>query len=397
MRFLTILGIICFFSLSLNAQIRVLNDEKKWIILMPDGSWHYDEAEKKETKVEPSGAATIKSKSQELPVKVESPVSTPSTKVVIVDGVEKNIPNSSTKKDTLPSPPAGMEYRTIMVDGVEKSILVQSSKKIEVPLEIKPKTPSTEPNKTAFEELGTPVPPLKSDSTVTPKAVTEVHEGSEFLTPEEEYRLKAAATQAGTAQNDNIKIKPEKVKSKKQPKPEKVVVKEVKKPKAAAAGCELTVNEIDEFTGKEKKSTKSRVFFTHTPEAAKKYMRSEDYLTCTGYLSRVGAYKTLNLTIVVDSPYGQTEYGEISNNSSLMIRMIDGSTVELYCDKGDAGHVDKIKNQTIYNIFYILESSFEAQLKRGEVSRARLVWSVGFEDYELYNLDFFTEQLGCIN
>ncbi|MEY4925928.1 MAG: hypothetical protein RI894_364 [Bacteroidota bacterium] len=390
---------------------------------MHDGSWHYDEADKKEAAAPPAppqrastpistppATPSIASKSEALPIKANTAVASTKNQTIIVDGVEKIVPTGAdplkiaSKKDTVPAPPVGMEYRTILVDGVEKSILVQTAKKNETPKTPpvkKPETPVSPPNteekKTAFEELGTVIPPARIDTSIAPQALAEVREGADFLTPEEEYRLKAAATQAGTKQDENIKIKTEKVKQKKQPKPEKAVVKEVKKPKAAAAGCELVVNEIDEFTGKEKKSTKARVFFTHTPEAAKKYMRSDDYLTCTGYLSRVGAYKTLSLTIVVDTPFGQSEYGEISTNSSLMIRMIDGTTVELYCDKGDAGHVDKIKNQTIYNVFYILESSFEAQLKRGEVSRARLVWSVGFEDYELYNLDFFTEQFGCIN
>ncbi len=421
MRILSILGILCFFSLSINAQIRVLNDEKKWIILMPDGSWHYDEPEKKAT---PTPAETMPPANTNLPAaasqttEIKNPVTpknvevkqteivgktmptneppkasvvVPATKVIVVDGVEKIVPNDVIKKDTLPKPPAGMEYKVIIVDGVEKAILVQSAKSMAE----KPKTVEKEGNP-SFEGMGTIIPNPPNDST---KAVVRT-DGSEQLTPEDEYRLKTSATQAGTKQDENIKIKPEKVKPKKQgklEKPEKVVVKEVKKPKPAANGCDLAVNEIDEFTGKERKSTKARVFFTHTPEAAKKYMRADDYLTCSGYLSRVGSYKTLTLNITIDTPYGQTEYGEIGMASMLVIRMIDGSTVELYCDKGDPGHIDKIKNQTTYTVLYIMESGAESALRKGEVSRARLVWSVGFEDYELYNLDFFKEQLGCIN
>lgn len=403
-RFLITLSFIaCFLaaSISSSAQIRVLNEEKKWIILMPNGSWHYEDAEAKKTETSPAATNTPTEPIVKTSVQVAAASEKDSLpaapkgmeyRTILVDGIEKQILVETKKaektqavaekvelkqvptRDTLPPP--NMEYKTISVDGVEKQILVQKN-----------------PN---FENLGTPIPP--PDSTLTKKGVAEVREGDEFLTPDEEYRLKAAATQAGTKQDENVK--PEKVKNPKKgkpEKPEKVVAKPIKKPRPAAAGCELVTNEIDEFTGKEKKATKTRPFFTFTPDAAKKYMRAEDYLTCSGYLARVGSYKTLNLIITIDSPYGQAEYGEIAPNSSLLIRMIDGSTVELYCDKGDVGRVDKIKNQTTYSVFYILEPSFEAQLKRGEVSRARLVWSAGSEDYELYNLDFFTEQLNCIN
>ncbi len=412
MRILSILGILCFFSLTLNAQIRVLNEEKKWIILMPDGSWHYDEVEKTTPPANAGKASEavpqtteIKKTPETKPIETKTVIkSTPipespkqptisTTKTIVVDGVEKIVPNDVIKKDTLPKPPTGMEYKIIIVDGIEKAILVQSAKSMA-------ETPKKTDEKDApqsFEGMGTIIP---ADTT---KPIAKTGDGSELLTPEEEYRLKAAATQAGTKQDENIKIKPDKNKPKKTKegkanveKPEKAVVKEVKKAKPAAAGCDLAVNEIDEFTGKERKQTKARVFFTHTPEAAKKYMRADDYLTCSGFLSRVGPYKTLTLNITIDTPFGQSEYGEIGIASMLIIRMIDGSTVELYCDKGDPGHVDKIKNQTTYTVIYIMENSAEAALRKGEVSRARLVWSVGFEDYELYNLDFFKEQLGCI-
>ena len=34
---------VLFTPVLIHAQIRVMNEEKKWIILMPDGSYHYEQ------------------------------------------------------------------------------------------------------------------------------------------------------------------------------------------------------------------------------------------------------------------------------------------------------------------------------------------------------------------
>ena len=311
------------------AQARVFRTEdQRWIVLLPDGAWRYDDTPADTIRVTTTKTATTVPTAVPIPEKAAAPKITEPTR-------EPNIAIDSTKP-------------TVNIDP---------------------------------------------------------REGAEFLTPEEEARLKAAAAQSETQRDAaNLEKTPKKEKKEKIPKkttkevvtvaPKKITKKQ---PKAPPPSCDLLINEIDEFTGQEKKITKERQFFAFTPEAARKYMRADDYLKCDGHLSRIGSYKTLHLTFTIDSQYGQSEYGEIGDNSSLIIKLIDGSTVELTCDKGDMGRVDKIKSQTIYSVFYIMDPSFERQLQKGEVSRVRVVWSVGFEDYEVYDLDFFKEQFKCID
>jgi hypothetical protein len=389
-RFYLLFCLFCCLSANIYAQTtRVKNEEGRWILLnTQSGSWTYeDDAPKAEPPAQsvdiprPTVTTTVETPAQPV-IKNDTP---DGMRTIIVDGTPTLVP---IEKTVVPPPPAP----------------VAVPKSVDVPL---PKPTSA----TILEQMSVPVPQdtsiiVATDSTKKATGTQGSDQvGSEFGTPEDEYRTKAAAAGATTKQDDALgsmrkkeakKKKEEKNTAEKAP---KVVEKpkKAKKTKEMPSYCNLITDEVDEFTGKEKKIGKPLTLFSFTPEAARKYMRSDDYLTCTANFSRIGSFKTLNLTIVVDSQFGQSEYGTIEDGSSLIIKMIDGSTVELVCDKGDVGRVDKIHNQTIYNVFYIVESSFERQLNGGEASRVRLVWSVGFEDYELYDVDFFTHHIKCIN
>lgn len=377
------LSILFFIVLFCNVQTafaqasRLKNAEGRWILLNTQtGSWIYeDDAPKPET----------------IPIVAKND-SVPDTNAAIdIMRPAVTAPSSVPTESPIKTVAEGMH--TIIVDGVEMTVPIQKT------AASSPVVVAASPPPAVAQQI------IRKDTSTAPidtlKKVVSEQVGSEFATPEDEYRTKAASAGATTKQDDALTSARKNQKNKKETKSKKdekveETPKKAKKVKEAPSYCTLMTNEVDEFTGKEKKIGKPITLFTHTPEAARKFMRSDDYLNCSANFSRIGSFKTLHLTITVDSQFGQSEYGTIEDNSALIIKMIDGSTVELVCDKGDQGRVDKIKNQTIYNVFYIVESSFERQLNGGEASKVRLVWSVGFEDYELYDVDFFTRQIKCV-
>jgi hypothetical protein len=404
---ITLLTFVFMCITSVSAQTtRVKNDQGRWILIdNKNGSWKYEEDVLKKDTIAPVGTVDIPRPAVSVPALVvpETPPQ-PTTQKIIVDGVEMIVPIEMPKTAASAGIPPPVVIAPPVIVPPPAPVVVPAPKAVEIPKEV-----VTESVKEAPYIPGSVAVPIRKDTNIvqidTTKKAPNDAVGSEFATPEDEYRTKAAAAGASTKQDDALNSarvkKPKKEKKdkktaetepEKQNKPQKP-----KKVKQMPSYCALQIDEIDEFTGKEKKIGKPITLFSFTPEAARKYMRSEDYLSCTANFSRIGAYKTLHLTITIDSQFGQSEYGSIADHSSLIIKMIDGSTVELYCDKGDVGRVDKIKNQTIYSVFYIVEPSFERQLNNGEASRVRLVWSVGFEDYELYDVDFFTKQITCIN
>lgn len=88
-------------------------------------------------------------------------------------------------------------------------------------------------------------------------------------------------------------------------------------------------NTVDKFTGNIVRQLQPEIFFTYTNADYKKYMRGKEYLTCEAYVAAIGATRTLNLRFILDSPYGNADYGGIDRSTLLLIRLINGETVSL--------------------------------------------------------------------
>ena len=161
--------------------------------------------------------------------------------------------------------------------------------------------------------------------------------------------------------------------------------------------CNFTYNTRDAMTGQTKKALEPRYFFGYTEDELKEFMQGEDFLVCTGFLSEVTGVKTLNLTFTMDSPYARDEYGSIQAGSQVIIRTLSGETINLLSEKYDSGSVSNRTGKTTYKSLYIISARDEKVLSRSEIDMVRVVWGAGYEDYEVYELDFIKDQLECLN
>lgn len=161
--------------------------------------------------------------------------------------------------------------------------------------------------------------------------------------------------------------------------------------------CSFGENTVDKFTGNIVRQLQPEIFFTYTNADYKKYMRGKEYLTCEAYVAAIGATRTLNLRFILDSPYGNADYGGIDRSTLLLIRLINGETVSLISQEASQGDINKIKGTTTFSTYFLLDTSHEKLLKRYEIDEVRMIWNKGYEDYQVYNVDFLRNQLRCIN
>lgn len=173
--------------------------------------------------------------------------------------------------------------------------------------------------------------------------------------------------------------------------------RKIKSPVIEEQLCEYAMKERDEFTNKLKVVTKSQTFFTYTQEDLKKFMRENDYLTCSGSLSRVLGMTIFNVKFEIESVMAQQEYGTIEQGTQMMVKLLNGKTVTLICQQTDKGNVDENSGKTIYRTYFGVNKNDEKELKKSEVIKVRMLWSTGFEDYEVNELDFFINQLNCLD
>lgn len=160
--------------------------------------------------------------------------------------------------------------------------------------------------------------------------------------------------------------------------------------------CSLVFDGVDDFSGKKRKEVAEEILFSHTPEDMRPFFKDQDFIICKAYLSSSGGFTYLSLEISIASENAQRDYGMIEKGSVLNIKLIDDTNVKLFNNKTDVGMLDELNNTVTYTAQYVISSGDEKVLRRNEIDKIRVIWSSGYEDYEIYNLDFFVNQFKCL-
>ncbi len=162
--------------------------------------------------------------------------------------------------------------------------------------------------------------------------------------------------------------------------------------------CILAFDGVDNFSGKKRREVAKETLFTHTSDEMRPYMKGKEFITCEAYLSSLsGGYKFLTLEITIASESAKRDYGIIEKGSILNVKLMDNSNIKLFNNKTDVGILNELDNTVTYTAQYVINSGAEKELRRNEVDKIRLIWSSGYEDYEVYSLDFFIDQFNCLN
>jgi hypothetical protein len=162
--------------------------------------------------------------------------------------------------------------------------------------------------------------------------------------------------------------------------------------------CDLAFDDIDQFSGKKRKQTQKTLFFTHTPERFQSYFKGRDYMQCYGTLVSVdGTPRFLNMEFVIATDQAAREFGILEKGSQFILRFIDGQRLILLNNKTITGIADPVSKTTTYSISYPLDKGQIKTLLSAEVDVVRMIWATGYEDYELYLVDFFRDLFLCLD
>ncbi len=162
--------------------------------------------------------------------------------------------------------------------------------------------------------------------------------------------------------------------------------------------CEIAFDGVDDFSGKKRKEVTKKVLFAYTSDEMRPYFKGEDYMICEAYLSSLsGGYKFLTLEIQIASENAKLDYGIIEKGSLLTLKLMDNTNIQLFNNKTDVGIINELQNSVIYTSQYVISSGAEKILRKKEIDKIRIIWSSGYEDYEVYDLDFFVNQFNCLN
>jgi hypothetical protein len=166
---------------------------------------------------------------------------------------------------------------------------------------------------------------------------------------------------------------------------------------AARPSCRFAFEGVDEYTGQHRRDVQKELLFTHTDEKLRLYLKDKEYLRCEAFLSSIaGGYRFLSLQFTFAYPNAREAYGFIEAGSFLTIKLINGEYVNLRAGKMDRGHYDTETELLTYQVHYPIDANLLNILKKVEIDTVMVFWSSGYEEYPVFNVDFFIHQLLCL-
>ncbi len=168
--------------------------------------------------------------------------------------------------------------------------------------------------------------------------------------------------------------------------------------KASVPDCNIVFEGKDTFSGKRRIDLGKSPFFSFTSDKMRSYFEEGDMIECEAYMSAVaGGYKFVCIEVTVASETAQRSYGSIEKQGLLSLKLVDGTTVNLYNNKTDYGFLDPLKKEVLYKAQYLIPNEHVKTLSKVDIDMVRLVWSTGYEDYTIYETDFLINQLNCLD
>ena len=160
--------------------------------------------------------------------------------------------------------------------------------------------------------------------------------------------------------------------------------------------CAVQSESYDPITKMNSSVLEKDFLFNYTPDNLKNYFKAKDYLICRAGVSRVGKSTRLNLELVFSSKDAARSYGFVPDESLVSIQMVTGKLLRLKTKGESRSSIEQYTGNILYKLEIELDKDAQDALERIPLDKIGVMWSSGFERYEVFEVDFFMKQLKCI-
>ncbi len=161
--------------------------------------------------------------------------------------------------------------------------------------------------------------------------------------------------------------------------------------------CRIVYNDYDETLSAQRKETASLHWFALTHPMMRPVLKEKDYLTAKAAVLSIGKEHFLSINISIGSKDADKAYGYVEKGSEMRVSFINGRNILLKSSNRADGKVMTLQNQVNYNIVYKLKKDEIKSLLGKEVDKIGIMWSSGFEEYEVFQVDLLMNHLNCLN
>lgn len=160
--------------------------------------------------------------------------------------------------------------------------------------------------------------------------------------------------------------------------------------------CNIKFEGLDPVLNKQIKEMKKEDLFIYTPDALKNMRLDFPLVEGAGSLAQTSGYTFFELALQINSKRARSDYGYIEKGSMIKFFLLDGSSFYSNNLTNSLPKRTDEANATLYIASCSIDKEEIKMLNNSYIDKIAVVWSKGYEEYEIYNPDFFVNQLNCL-
>ena len=160
--------------------------------------------------------------------------------------------------------------------------------------------------------------------------------------------------------------------------------------------CSITFNGMDESLDQKRIEHGPQHLFGHTSEKLKHVLKKKNFLNCNAYLTLLDGDYYLNLDLELATKDASKSYGYIDKNDLVKLTFINGENFIANSIYKAEGKLEQYSGHTKYEAVYRLQDINMELIKDLELDKLAIIWSSGYEEYPVYEIDLLQRQLECI-
>ena len=160
--------------------------------------------------------------------------------------------------------------------------------------------------------------------------------------------------------------------------------------------CSISFNGIDPNSLEKKVQTGSENLISYTHPKLEEYYKKESFLTGDVSLIEMGKNTYMAMNIIIRSRDALKNYGMIQAGSPLKVELINGEAAYLFAISNATGRPIANTSNIFYQAIFKIEKSEFNLLKKSEIDNVGVMWSSGYEKYDVYNIDVILRQISCL-
>lgn len=165
-----------------------------------------------------------------------------------------------------------------------------------------------------------------------------------------------------------------------------------------AEPCSIAFEGIDPKTKQFKVETSSEFLFDYTPAKLVQIYQDKSFLEAYSKFTILGNQLYLILNITIHSKQAPYTYGQIDPNSILKVQFINGQDKYIKSSSNATGQkkLNGVKYKTEYEVIYRMTKETMNLFMDQEIDKIGLMWSSGYENYNVFYVDRLKQQAKCI-